>query len=254
MDFKKIKDQDNYLYDNAEEFKTFRPKDVLTGGWRDGNEGDWVLSDDGHVLQILKKSKIAHPSYKNPRTYVRTVCGSYIVEQKTHQILGDRGIAENIYAFSGNNDSKKDYRQDRKLKSREFLFARYVAEGNDVISSYKKAYPNAKNEQHINQRTSSLLNKEEVRNMVNEEIKKILEEEGVTPEYIIGKYKDIADVSDRDSNKLRSLEALSKISGLFETDTKKEQLAVFQGFTPEQLESFNGKKTKLVAAGEKESK
>ena len=54
MDFKKIKDQDNYLYDNAEEFKAFRPKDVLTGGWRDGNEGDWVLSDDGHVLQILK--------------------------------------------------------------------------------------------------------------------------------------------------------------------------------------------------------
>ena len=254
MDFKKIKDQDNYLYDNTEEFKAFRPKDVLTGGWREGNEGDWVLSDDGYVLQILKKSKIVHPSYKNPRTYVRTVCGSYIVEQKTHQILGDRGIAENIYAFSGNNDSKKDYRQDRKLKSREFLFARYVAEGNDVISAYKKAYPRAKDKKYIAEKTSTLLNKEEIRTMVKEEIKKILDDEGVTPKWIIEKYKDIADVSERDSDRLRSLEALSKISGLFETDTKKEQLAVFQGFTPEQLESFNGKETKLVAAGEKESK
>ena len=46
----------------------------------------------------------------------------------------------------------------------------------------------------------------------------------------------------------------SKRIGLFETDTKKEQLAVFQGFTPEQLENLNGKETKLVAAGEKESK
>ena len=89
--------------------------------------------------------------------------------------------------------------------------------------------------------------------MVKEEIKKILDDEGVTPKWIIEKYKDIADVSERDSDRLRSLEALSKISGLFETDTKKEQLAVFQGFTPEQLENLNGKETKLVAAGEKKS-
>ena len=254
MDIKEIKGIPYKLYDDLKEFEAFCPNEEIAGNWRKGNEGDWVTTDDGYVVQILKKSNISHPAYKNPRTYVRTLCGSFIVEQKSNQILGEQGIAENIYHFSGNNDSKKDYRQDRKLKSREFLFARYVAEGNDVISSYKRAYPNAKEDRYINQRTSSLLNKEEVRNMVNEEIKKILEEEGVTPEYIIGKYKDIADVSDRDSDKLRSLEALAKMSGLFEIDTKKEQLAVFQGFTPEQLESFNGKKTKLVAAGEKESK
>ena len=254
MDFKTIKKKHHYLYDNIEEFNALCADGTISGDWRKGNKGDWVLTDDGYVLEILKKSNISHPAYKKPRTYVRTVCGSYIVEQNSHKILGEKGIAENIYHFSGNNDSKKDYRQDRKLKSREFLFARYVAEGNDVISAYMKAYPRAKDKKYIAEKTSSLLNKEEIRTMVKEEIKKILDDEGVTPKWIIEKYKMIADISDRDSDRLRSLEALSKISGLFETDTKKEQLAVFQGFTPEQLENLNGQKTKLVAAGEKESK
>tara|TARA_Y100000310_G_scaffold8099_1_gene8755 strand:+ start:883 stop:1647 length:765 start_codon:yes stop_codon:yes gene_type:complete len=254
LDIKEIKGISYKLYDDSNEFKAFEPNQEIVGNWRKGNEGDWVTTDDGYVVQILKKSLISHPSYKNPRTYVRTICGSYITEQNSHKILGEQGIAENIYAFSGNNDSNKDYKNNRKLKSREFLFARYVAEGNDVISAFKKAFPKAKKKKYIAERTSSLLNKEEIKTMVKEEIKKILEDEGVTPKWIIEKYKDIADISERDSDKLRSLEALSKISGLFETDTKKEQLAVFQGFTPEQLESFNGKETKLVAAGEKESK
>ena len=91
--------------------------------------------------------------------------------------------------------------------------------------------------------------------MVKEEIKKILEEEGVTAEWIIGKYRDIADLSDRDTDRLRSLESLSKIAGLFDADTKQEQLTVFQGFTPQQLDALqNGKETNVLAHAEKEEK
>ena len=62
-------------------------------------------------------------------------------------------------------------------------------------------------------------------------------------------------MSDRDTDKLRSLESLSKIAGLFDTDTKQEQLTVFQGFTPQQLEALqNGKETNVLAHAEKEEK
>ena len=85
------------------------------------------------------------------------------------------------------------------------------------------------------------------------EIKKILAEEGISPEWIVAKYKDIADVSDRDSDRLRSQEALAKMAGLFDTEKKQEQLTVFTGFTPEQMEAISGgEKTKLVAHKEKE--
>ena len=89
--------------------------------------------------------------------------------------------------------------------------------------------------------------------MVKDEIKKILAEEGISPEWIVAKYKDIADLSDRDTDRLRSLEALAKMAGLFDTEKKQEQLTVFTGFTPEQMEAISsGKKTELVAHKDKE--
>ena len=169
--------------------------------------------------------------------------------------MGDRGVAQNIFSFSGNYEAIYERAKERKLNNREFLFARYVASGEDTISAYKKAYPKAKNEDYIKQKTNVLLNKEEVRTMVKEEVKKILADEGVSPEWIVQKYKLIADLSDRDTDKLRSLESLSKIAGLFDTDKKQEQLTVFQGFTPKQLEALqSGKETTMLAHAEKEEK
>ena len=243
MEFKEIKGIKHYLYENLEEFEVFCPDLTVAANWRNGLEGEWVYTDDEFICQVLKRGKLSHPGYKNPRTMIRTVCGSFIAEQRTHHMLGDNGVAENIYA------------KDRKLNNREFLFARYVAAGENTLKAYRKAYPKAKDEDYIKKKSSSLLKKEEIRTMVKEEIKKILQEEGVTPEWIIGMYKDIASISDRDSDRLRSLESLSKISGLFETDKKQEQLTVWAGFSEEQMEALqSGKKAELIAHREKKTK
>jgi hypothetical protein len=253
MDIKVIKGVENYLYDDDIEFKAFNPGKIIVGNWRDGSSGDWVYTDDMCVLQIIKRSGIKHPDYKTPRHVVLTVCGSFITEQKTHQILGEHGVAENIFTFSGNYNAHYEKSKERKLNNREFLFARYVAAGEDTVEAYKKAYPKAKDRNYIKKKTNILLNKEEIRTMVKEEIKKILADEGISPEWIVGKYKDIAELSDRDTDKLRSLESLAKMSGLFDTERKQEQLTVFQGFTPEQMEALGGKgETKLVAHKEKD--
>ena len=255
MEFKEIKGKKHYLYETDEEFQVFCPDCVITGNWRNGLEGEWVYTDDDFICQVLRRSRISHPGYKTPRTLVRTLCGSFVAEQKTHTMLGYNGIAENIYAFSGNRDALYERARDRKLNNREFLFARYVAAGENTLKAYRKAYPKAKDEDYIKKKSNFLLQKEEIRSMVKEEIKKILQEEGVTPECIIGQYKDIASISDRDSDRLRSLESLSKISGLFETDKKQEQLSVWTGFTEKQMEALqSGQKAKLVAHGEKEEK
>jgi len=247
MDIKEIKGIPHKLYDDESEFKAFNPNETIVGNWRHGDVHDWVLTDDAYVCQVLGRSKLNHPGYKTPRTLIRTVCGSFIVQQKTHKMLGEFGVAENIYAFSGNYDGIYDRAKNRKLNTREFLFARYVASGDNIMSAYRKAYPKAKDEDYIKKKSTFLLNKEEVRTMVKDEIKKILADEGVSPEWIVAKYKDIADLSDRDTDKLRSLEALAKMAGLFDTEKKQEQLTVFTGFTPEQMEAISGEKTKLVA-------
>ena len=253
MEFKEIKGKKHYLYESLEEFTVFCPNISPVNNWRNALEGEWTLTDDLFVCQVLRRSELSHPNYKKPRTLVRTVCGSFIVEQKTHQMLGDNGIAENIYAFSGNYDAIYERAKERKLNNREFLFARYVAAGENQIKAFKKAYPKAKDEKYIKKKSNSLLQKEEIRTMVKEEIKKILQEEGVTPEWIIGKYKDIADISDRDCDRLKAVKDLATIAGMFNTEKKQEQLTVWTGFTDEQMEALqNGQKAKLVAHGEKE--
>jgi len=242
MDFKDIKEDRHYLYDNSEEFKAFVQNTPIVEDWRDGTQGDWVLTDDGYVCQILRLSKIGK------RMCIRTLCGIYAIDGSV-QMIGDNGIVDNIYSFSGKHSFDTD-----KVSAKQYLFAQYVAKGDNSIDAYKKAHPDAKSESYIKHRTSSLLKTESVQKMIKKEIQECLASEGVSPEWIIGKYKTIADVADRESDSLRALESLSKIAGLFDTqDTKSEQLTVWAGFSPEQLEALNNGDKKLVAHAENES-
>ena len=87
-------------------------------------------------------------------------------------MLGEDGIAENIYTFSGTNVSQKDF-NERGRNSRELLFAKYVASGLGALESYKKAYPDARSSSYIKDRTDKLLKTETINTMITEERRKI---------------------------------------------------------------------------------
>ena len=242
MDFKDIKEDRHYLYDNSDEFKAFVPNTPLIDDWREGKEGDWVLTDDDSVCQVLRMLKIGK------KKCIRTLCGTFDVNG-SYKMLGEDGIVDNIYSFSGKHSFDSD-----RLSGKQKLFAQYVARGDNAIDAYRKAHPDAKSESYIKHRTSSLLKTESVQKMIKKEIKEVLASEGVTPEWIIGKYKTVVDVADRESDCLRALESLTKIAGMFDTqDTKSEQLTVWAGFSPEQLEALNNGNKQIVAHAEKES-
>ena len=87
--------------------------------------------------------------------------------------------------------------------------------------------------------------------MVIEEIAKVLDEEGISHNYLIKRFKQVADSAEREGDVLRSLESLAKIAGLFDSqETEKQQLTVWQGFSPEQLKAVEDKKPVLI--GEKD--
>ena len=61
-------------------------------------------------------------------------------------------------------------------------------------------------------------------------------------------------MAENDTHKLKALDSLAKMSGLFDTDEKKsEEVTIWAGFSPEQLEEVkkNGK-PELVAHAERE--
>jgi hypothetical protein len=251
MDFKVVKGKKHYLYDTIQEFRIHHPKEPLNENWRKAKEGDWVVTDDSNVCQILKCYDLKINMSKKVTRCVRTVLGTFRVDNMNAKLLGEDGIAENIYTFSRTYKAYKEYQKDG-LKPKEFVFARYVAEGMEITQAYKKVFKKSKSSEYIANSAKQLMKKDEVKTMVKEEIKKTLQEEGITPDWILSRYKDIAELAEKDSDKLRSLESLSKISGLFDTDTKQEQLTVWAGFSDEQMEALkDGNKAELVAHKEK---
>ena len=234
MEYKKIKNKLYYLY-TLNEWVTKYP-DRQISHWKVGTEGDWVLTDDDHVCQILKKAKYGRSEI------VRTICGTYDINQET-EMTGE--IPDNIQSFS-KNSTYSNFKERKDATSRELLFARYIAKGDDVVKAYLSAYK-TENDVYADRRSKQLLKTERIQKMISEEIRKVLDEEGVTPNHIIRTYKQISDLSDRDSDRLRALDSLSKISGLFEQDKQTEQLTVFAGFTDKQMEAIKGGKTKVIS-------
>jgi len=244
IDSKKIKGIIHYLYTTQNFTDSYQGYGDIPN-WRTGKEGEWVLTDDNCVVQILKRGYITDKA-GTKKPYIRTICGTYSVDSNS-KMKGE--IAENIYTFSRTNEYSKFIKR-KDTTSREILFAKYVSGGCGVVESYTKAYT-TNNKSYAKTASTRLLKTKRIQDMISEETRKVLDEEGVSDNYLIRRYKRIADVSENDGYVLRSLDSLSKMSGLFNVDEKKtEQLTVWTGFTPEQLEAI--KQEKLVAIGEKE--
>ena len=253
MDFKEIKGQRHFLFENFQEFQALKPNTALHGYWRDGHQNDWVELDDGCICQVLKRFKIKDHKGVKSIDCVRTVCGTYKVDDYNRRMLGKRGIAENIYSFSGTNVAKNRFSKDGK-KGKQMLFARYVASGMNAKKAYALVYPKATSKKYINEKVNQLLKTEKVLSMVSEEIKSTLAELGISNQWILERYRDMVEISDRPSDVLRSLDSLAKIAGLFDTEKKQESLTVWSGFSPEQMEALKSghTETKLIGHVEKD--
>jgi hypothetical protein len=248
MDFKQIKNKNHYIYDDKQEFLLNVSGGVVRHNWRHGDEGEWVFTDDEYVCQILRKTYIN----KKKDICIRTVCGTFLAKDMDKNMLGENGIPENIYTFSGKNVGQEKFNKKNRTSS-EMMFARYAATGMGTIEAYKLAFPDAKSEDYIKSRSEKLLKTERIEKMISKEIRAKLDEEGVTDNWLIERYKTIADMAESDTAKLRSLDSLAKMSGLFEINqNKQEKLEIWAGFSPEQLEEVKKHgKPELIAHAEK---
>lgn len=245
MQSRTINKKDHLLFDDVNEFEQFMPNTELVENWRDGFEGDWILCDDGKVCQVLKRKYLKKNGVIKD-DYIRTVMGTYICSGN-YKISGN--MRKNIYTFSPKYDSAYKVRRDRKKPTRnEFLFAKYVAKGDDIVDAFINAFP-ANSRKYAEKEAKFLMNTERVKSLIREEIDKIMNEAEITPLYILEKMKDIIEsTTSRDSDKVSLLKELVSIAGMKDTEKKSESVTVFQGFSSEQLEAISGNNKKLASA------
>ena len=225
-----IKGVDYHLYENEKEFRKKHKEAPIKEDWREAEEGEWAFSDDGQVLTIIKKLTINSKEFGKGSSYVRTLLGMKVVGN-TAKLKGEP--VKDIYRFGS---LKRKF-----ITTSERLFCKYVAEGMDTIEAYLTAFK-TKKEEYALERSKILLRQKRIQNMVNKEVEELMDELGISKTYLLEAVKGIIDKAGaRDSDKLRALENLMKISGMLSTEKKTDSIALiqeFKGFSKDKLKAF----------------
>ena len=244
-----ISSKQECLYSDKVEFLSFHPDKYLHGDWRTGQEGSWVLTDDGQVCKILKKGTFKSHSGRKASEYVRTLLGMVLLSAKSN--LKGKPV-RNIYSFKGDTYSDKARINRKEPTKHEIVFAKYVARGLPPEEAYLRAFP-TNNVGYAKNFSSRLIKTERMLKLISEEMQEVLDEAGIKPSYLVESTKKVIDKDKaRDSDKLRAIETLMKLCGMFPGEKKTESLTVFQGFSNEQLEQLRSTEVKALAHADKQ--
>ena len=204
--------------------------------WRDGHQSDWVLSDDGCIIQILRAGTMLKSKGKNRSVrYLGTCTGTFLVSDKVKM---DTSRRINIYSLGGNIERNQRLEDRQSLSSREELFVQYLASGMDARMAYLRAFPT--NDPHYaGLRAGQLVKTTRIKTAMKEELKPIMEELDIDEKFVLEGIKHEAQTADRPDTRLKALFKLSDIMDM--EDKNKTQVttmtgALFQGFDDKTLE------------------
>ena len=246
------------MYDSVGEFLDHNPTMNIVFDWRKGNEGDWVMADDGGVIQLLKVNKeVKHTgdskNYKYANGWVRTVVGSFINKENV-KMDTDFDAHPNRYTFSKKiKNTNKRVVDRKKVTKKEKEFATNIVVGMGAVQAYKNAYSEL-SENKARKKATILLKQERVMKEIEKSVLDVAKSLGIDHEYILGKLKTLADYSEDDNIVLQSAKELGKIVGTSGNNIKQKEvglLGVFQGFSPDEIEGAS-RDQKQISSGEKE--
>ena len=235
-----LKDQSHKVYESSAEL----PDDITyLDDWREGDIGDWVLADDGCIIQILRTGLFSRPTKKiKALKYVGTCTGTFICKNAYRMDCDKR---ENIYNISG----KSPYTQTierKEVTHRERLFAQFMSQGMERTEAYLRAF-DTKNRVHAHAQAGLLLKQERVKTVMKEEIRPVLAKLGIDDTMVLQGIRDVALSGEKDSDKLKALFELADILEIKETKREITAIggAVFKGFLPEDTEVIAERKQLL---------
>ena len=232
-----IKKQEYTVYDSVEEF----PKDTsFLENWREGDIGNWVLADDGCIIQILRVGHFAQPKNKvKTIKYVGTCTGTFICRDAVKMDCDRR---DNIYNISGKHPTAQIIERNI-LTQKEQMFAQFMSVGMKGAEAYLRAF-DTESKHYAHAQAGLLLKQERIRTAVKEELKPVLKALNINNAVVLEGIRDIALGGEKDTDKLKALFELADILEIKET--KKEITAiggaVFKGFLPDHTEVLGERK------------
>lgn len=228
----------HYNFRNEDEFREFFGTDCpkLVHNWREGIEGDWVIADDGGIVQILKLGKgLGHPrnspNYSRFDNWCRTVVGTFFIKfgkaGLSFKMDTDWGKHKSRYTFSGTDKNLDFYKKNKRKvltrSERTFIRAILYSREVDIYKIYKKIYKKTK-DSNVKMFCNRLLKEDRIMAALEKEIQDASGKHGLTHEWVFGKLKHFADYAELDSDKLKAVEKIGKALGTFNQSNKSSDL------------------------------
>ena len=258
MEFQKLKGKIHYVFDSPEEFKHYSLQEwgktpPIVDNWRTAKEGDWVLADDGGVVQILRWGRMVHPgdrkNYKTHNGYVRTIVGTF---PQNHREKMDTDFSKHVnrYRFGGIPDGQKERnRKDRtKVSNPERVFVAALCSGKRLQAAYEEAFgPHVK----WYQKALFLLKRERIMSAIKEDVKDTLDQKfgGNVLDFIFDELKKLILTTESDGVKLAALKDLGEWSGEKEKTKQitRGEVRVFEPFAKGELARIEAEEVKVLA-------
>ena len=196
MKFKVYKDVPRYVY-TLEEFYIKHPG-VEPIHWREAKKGDWALTDDGGVCEVLARSSCRGLSGMK-QTFVKTATGSYITEGNVSMDSIIKHDLSRIVPMHGKGAEIPSYttrlRRDKASKG-DLLFSQHLMtrkQDETVEDAYAKAFPRAKSPAYIKIMAARLYKTQRIQKLLKQQILDGLTAKDVTFSTLVDGMKKIMD-------------------------------------------------------------
>ena len=215
-----------YVYSKNE----FPPDKQYKADWRDGEVGDWVLTDDESVVQVLRRFKTKSSEC------LGTCTGTFVISDDS---MMDSVRKKDIYSISGKTWYDRLVNREEPTQC-EVLFAQRIALGEEPVDAYLAVY-STKSKEAAKKKSAILVKQERIQKLVRQDLKDTFSKLGINLDYLVDAAKNVVDAGKNDSDRLKALGMLWDAFGVVEQQKVTEVRGLFQGFSPEELTGVDRK-------------
>jgi len=247
MRYGKYKGVIHYVFDNEHDFSRWFKGEppAISRDWRNAQVGEWVWSDDGRIVEILKRSPPKGCKYY----FVLTIVGTFANRQRDFMDT-DFSKHESRYSLSGKLTKQWGRHKDfDKLTNAEKIFVATLIATGKPYESFRSAFPKAKSEDYIYQKLVYLLGRDKIMDQIRKSVAESAEKSGINVEWIFKMLKDLGEKAKNEHVRLQSVQTAGCYLEVEPKAKTQPQFPVHQGLIMDaEVEEVAGTEQKQLEA------
>jgi hypothetical protein len=160
---------EHFVYENEKEFR-MNCSELIVRPWQKAEVDDWVMADDGRVVQVLKVYKT------KGCTLIKTIVGIF---DNKKGMDADVDIPRDRHRITNRPRRTNYHQQKEKFTKSEKMFFGFIVMGDSPEVASKKAFPRLNYEEYRKEKIKDLLTNKKGQEIVSQLAKDAAEEAGI---------------------------------------------------------------------------